>query len=330
MQGREFDVVTGAFGYTGKYITRRLLAMGRGVKTLTGHPERAGAFNGHIEIAPLQFDRRADLVESLRGASTLYNTYWIRFPHGEVTYEKAVENTGVLVAAAREAGVRRIVHISITNPSEDSTLGYFRGKAAIENLVTASGLAYAILRPTVIFGVEDVLINNIAWLLRHCPVFAIAGSGDYRLQPVFVVDVAEMAVAAGRESGNKVIDAVGPEIYAFEDLVRMVAGKVGSHAKILHVPPALALFLARLVGRAVRDVVLTQEEIEGLMAGLLVSKNEPTGRTRLSQWASRHAHLLGRRYASELERHFRRKAPNTEGTEGTSGKSCGSAKLKPT
>jgi len=304
MQGREFDVVTGAFGYTGKYITRRLLAMGRAVRTLTGHPDRGAAFNGNIEVAPLQFDRAAELVASLRGATTLYNTYWVRFPRGAVGYEKAVDNTRILIDAAREAGVRRIVHISITNPSEDSNLGYFRGKAAIERLVVASGLTYAILRPTVIFGVEDVLVNNIAWLLRHCPVFAVPGSGDYRLQPVYVVDMAEMAVTAGRGSGNTVSDAVGPEIYTFQELVGLIADRVGSHAKVVHVRPGLALFLSQMVGRVVHDVVLTKEEVAGLMAGLLVSRNPPTGRTRLSEWASRHAHLLGRHYASELRRHF--------------------------
>jgi uncharacterized protein YbjT (DUF2867 family) len=304
MASREVDVVTGAFGYTGKYITRRLLAMGRRVRTLTGHPERGAAFNGDIEVAPLQFDRPAELVESLRGASTLYNTYWVRFSKGKVTYEKAVENTRILIAAARGAGVRRIVHLSITNPSADSKLGYFRGKAEIEEMITISGLSYAILRPTVIFGVEDVLINNIAWLLRHCPVFAIPGSGDYRLQPVFVVDVAEMAVAAGVERGNTVVDAVGPEIYTFRELVQLIAGKICNHAWILHVRPGLAVFLSQLVGRAVHDVVLTQEEVQGLMAGLLVSEHKPTGRTRLSEWMNRHAHLLGMHYASELRRHY--------------------------
>jgi len=278
--------------------------MGRRVRTLTGHPERGAAFNGDIEVAPLQFQRPGELAESLRGASTLYNTYWVRFPKGEVTYEKAVENTGILVAAARDAGVRRIVHLSITNPSVDSKLGYFRGKAEIEEMITRSGLSYAILRPTVIFGVEDVLINNIAWLLRHYPVFAIPGSGDYRLQPVFVVDVAEMAVAAGKESGSALQDAVGPEIYTFEELVRLIAGKIGSRARLLHVRPGLALFLSQAVGRAVNDMILTQEEIQGLMAGLLVSPHGPTGRTRLSEWAERHAHLLGMRYASELGRHY--------------------------
>ena len=305
MQGREFDVVTGAFGFTGKYITRRLLALGRGVRTLTGHPQRANPFNGQVEVSPLQFKSHKALVESLRGASTLYNTYWVRFPRGEVTYERAVANTCMLLEAAREAGVRCIVHLSITHPSADSELGYFRGKAEIEGMIAASGLSHAILRPTVIFGVEDVLINNIAWLLRHLPVFAIPGSGEYRLQPVYVVDVAEMAVEAGRGRQNTVFDAVGPEVYAFRELVQLIARNVGSHARLVHTPPAVALFLSRLVGSVVGDVVITRDEVEGLMAGLLVSPGPPTGRTRLSAWVARHAHLLGIRYANEVGRHYR-------------------------
>ncbi len=305
MAGREFDVVTGAFGYTGKYITRRLLAMGRRVRTLTGHPSRASSFNGNLEVYPLQFSNRRDLTESLRGGATLYNTYWVRFAHGSTSYESAVENSRTLIDAAREAGVGRIVHISITNPSVDSKFGYFRGKAAVERLIAESGIPYAILRPTVIFGVEGILINNIAWLLRHFPVFAIPGKGDYCLQPVYVVDVAELAVAAGKDSANMVMDAVGPEVYSFQALVRLIASRAGSRALIVRVPPAIALVLSQVAGRFVNDVILTREEVEGLMAGLLVSKNPPTGTTRLSEWSSRHAHLLGVRYLCELDRHFR-------------------------
>ena len=305
MWSRDFDVVTGAFGYTGKYVTRRLLAMGRRVKTLTRLLEPAASLPDGLSVAPLRFDHPAELVDNLRGAATLFNTYWVRFPYGEVTYEKAVENSATLIAAAKEAGISRIVHISVTNPSVDSKLGYFRGKAHVEQIITGSGLAYSILRPTVIFGVEDVLINNIAWLLRHIPVFAIPGGGDYCLQPVFVVDLAEMAVEAGKANGSIVLDAVGPETYAFRDLVQLIARSVGSRARIVHLRPTLALFLSRLVGVAVRDVVLTAEEVEGLMSGLLVSQGPPSGRTRLTVWVERHAHMLGTRYASELRRHYR-------------------------
>jgi NADH dehydrogenase len=306
MQSDELDIVTGAFGYSGKYIARRLLAMGRGVRTLTHHPGRADPINRAVEVAPLCFDRPAELAESMRGAATLYNTYWVRFPRGEVTYERAVENTQILFTAARAAGIRRIVHTSITNPSLDSPLGYFEGKAKIEEFLKGLGVSYAILRPTVLFGHEDVLINNLAWVLRHLPAMAMPRAGDYRLQPVYVDDFAELAVECGLRDGNLTLDAVGPEVYSFKELVKLLAGLVGSRARLIEVPPSVALFLSRLVGLAVRDVLLTRDELAGLTAGLLVSKNPPTCATRLSQWSDRHADLLGREYASELNRHFRR------------------------
>jgi len=301
----ELDVVTGAFGYTGKYITQRLLAMGRRVRTLTGHPDRPNPFGERVSVAPFNFDNPQELVKSLQGATTLYNTYWVRFPRGQVTFERAIENTKALIRAAGEAGIRRIVHISITNASESSPFPYFRGKGILERAIIHSGLSYAIIRPTVIFGPEDILINNIAWLLRRFPLFAIPGAGDYRLQPVFVEDVAEIAVDAAHRQENVIIDAVGPEIYTFEELVRLIAARVSSRARIVHLRRGLALFLSRLVGYMVGDVVLTRDEVAGLMANLLVSQGPPTGRTRLSDWLSQHADRLGREYASELARHYR-------------------------
>ena len=299
------DVVTGAFGYTGRYITARLLACGKRVRTLTGHPARPNPFGGAVEVAPLDFGNPGQLTRSLRGAETLYNTYWIRFPHGAATYEKAVENSRVLFRAAREAGVRRLVHISITQASQDSPFAYFRGKGLVEEALRESGLSHAILRPTVVFGPEGILINNIAWLLRRFPVFAVPGRGDYRLQPVFVEDVAELAVAAGDSRDNLILDAVGPETFTFDEFVRLVARAVGSRARLVHLPPGLALWLSRLVGLFVGDVVLTREEVDGLMANLLVSDAPPTGRTRLSNWLARNADQVGGRYASELDRHYR-------------------------
>ncbi len=310
MQGREFDIVTGAFGYTGKYITRRLLAMGRGVRTLTGHPGRHDPFNGEVEVAPLQFDRPAELAESMRGATTLYNTYWVRFARGEVTYEKAVQNTRILFQAGRAAGVGKIVHTSIANPSLGSPLGYYEGKARIEEILAGLGTSYAILRPTVIFGVEDVLINNIAWILRHLPAFAIPWPGDYPLQPVYVVDFAELAVNLGRQEGHQfwtpsALKSSPLRSWSIDCTTR------GSRARLIPTPPWLALNLSRLVGKGVRDVLLTEDELKGLMAGLLVSASAPTCPTRFSEWSERHAHLLGRHYASEIDRHFRKKTESS-------------------
>lgn len=301
----ELNVVTGAFGFTGKYIARRLLSMGKRVRTLTGHPNRPNPFGDQVSVVPFHFDNQRDLMESLQGATILYNTYWVRFSHRHVTFDKAIENTKSLITAAEDAGIRRIVHVSITNASEESSLPYFRGKGLLENAVIHSSLSYAIIRPAVIFGAEDILINNIAWFLRRFPVFAVFSSGEYRLQPVFVEDVAEIAVTAGHHDEDIIVDAVGPEIYMFDELVQLIASKFESKAKIIHLRPGLALFLSRLVGYMVNDVVVTRDEVRGLMSNLLVSESPPTGRTRLSDWLGYNAASVGARYASELDRHYR-------------------------
>ncbi len=299
------DVVTGAFGYTGRYITRRLLAAGRRVLTLTSRPLGDSPFGRQVDALPLDFDRPERLREHLRGASTLYNTYWVRFSYGPATFDAAVENTRTLLRAAREAGVERVVHVSITNPSEAPGLPYFHGKALLEAAVQDCGLSYAIVRPTVIFGPEDILINNIAWLLRRCPVFGVFGRGDYPVQPIFVEDFADLAVQAGRQRGNVVMDAAGPEVFSFAELVHLIRQAIGSRTRVVSVPPAVALLAARLIDGWVGDVVITRDEIRGLMAGLLVSNESPRGPTSLSDWLRRHADSVGVAYASELDRHYR-------------------------
>jgi len=305
MDDGTLDAVTGAFGYTGKYIAERLLRMGRRVRTLTGHPNRTNPFAQQVAPIPFNFDRPDALAASLHDVDTLYNTYWIRFPRREHSFERAVAHSRVLISAAREAGVRRFVHVSITNPSEDSPLGYFRGKAIVERALVDSGLSYAIIRPTVVFGVEDILINNIAWLLRRLPVFGVPGSGDYKLQPVFAEDLAKLAVEAATRPGSAVIDAVGPEVFTFRELVQRIAGAVRSRAAILPINPSIVLGLARVFGWLLGDVVLTREEVAGLSAGLLVSKDPPTCPARFTHWLAMHGDRLGRDYASELARHYR-------------------------
>ena len=305
MEATEFSVVTGAFSYTGKYITRRLLSMGEGVRTLTGRPDLENPFGHQVKAFSFNFDKLGELTDNLRGAKTLYNTYWVRYPRGQVSFDRAVENSKTLIAAAEEAGIRRIVHISITNPSKDSPFPYFRGKALAEKDITQSKLSYAIIRPTVIFGLEGILLNNIAWLLRKFPLFAIPGSGDYRIQPVFVEDVADMAVRAGHQDDNIILDAVGKETFTFDQLVRMIARQINSRAKIVHVRPRLALFFAQMIGCLVRDVVITRDEIDGLMSNLLISETEATTPTRFSEWLNLNADRIGRRYISGLERRYR-------------------------
>jgi len=298
------NAVTGAFGYTGKYIARRLLQLGEPVITLTGHPGRPNEFGAAVKAFPFRFDDPGAMAESLAGVRVLYNTYWVRFDRGKTTHDRAVANTRALIRAAETAGVERVVHISITNPYRESPLPYFRGKALLEEEIRRARFSHAIVRPTVVFGMEDILINNIAYLLRKAPVFMIPGTGQYRLQPVSVEDLARIAVEAGHSSSDITIDAAGPEVYSFEGLVRLIGRTIRSRAVLLHASPRVALAGARVLGAVFHDVVLTGDELEGLMASLLISGSAPTGSTCLSGWLTDHAATLGSRYASELSRHY--------------------------
>ena len=299
--------VTGALGYTGKYITRRLLDGGARVVSLTGHPDRPNTFDSPIESRPYSFDDPDALARSLDGMDTLFNTYWIRVAYKGMTHDRAAENLRILFQAAKRAGVRRVVHVSITNPSADSTLPYFRGKAIVEGHLRESGLSHAILRPALIFGREDILLNNIAWMLRRFPVFPIPGSGDYRVQPIYVEDMADLAVEMSSRPDDATVDAVGPETFSYEDLTRLIMREIGANRPLLHVGPALAMLGARLTGALVRDIVLSRDEIHGLMNDLLVSKSSdpPPGKTRLTDWLAQNAANLGSAYANELDRHYR-------------------------
>jgi len=295
-------VVTGAFGYSGKYIAHRLLEQGHAVRTLTDSTRRANPFGDRITVSPFHFDDPPALAAALEGASTLINTYWVRFDHRDFTHARAVENTRKLFSAAREAGVGRVVHVSITNPSEDSPLPYFKGKARLEHALRKSGLPHSILRPAVLFGHDDILVNNIAWALRRLPVFGVFGRGDYRIQPIHVDDFAALAVSESTQSGDRVVDAIGPETFTFRGLVEEIGRIIGKRRPIVSVPPALGLRVASVIGGFVHDVFLTREEIDGLMAGLLCTSSEPTGAIKLTDWAQENAQTLGIHYASELAR----------------------------
>jgi len=307
MPGRSLHVVTGAFGFSGRYIAEHLLRQGLRVRTLTNSPDRASPLHGRIEAHPFHFEQPDRLVESLRGADFLYNTYWVRFNARDFRFSLAVRNTLTLFRAAKEAGISRVVHISITNPAEDSPLEYFRGKALLERALKESGLSYAILRPALLFGEEDILINNIAWLLRRLPVFGVFGNGEYRLQPIYVDDLAGLAVSQGAARTNVTIDAIGPEIFTYRELVRTIGEAIGRVRPVISVPASLGYAVAWVLGQLVGDVIVTKDEIEGLMGELLYVASPPAGATRLSEWARKNSSTLGLHYTSELARRLDRR-----------------------
>lgn len=305
------DVVTGAFGYSGAAIARELRAAGRQVRTLTGHP-RGQADQGGMDTRPLDFGDPEALARNLSGAHTLYCTYWVRFSHGTATRQSAVANSKVLFDAAARAGVERIVYVSILHADPASPYPYFSGKAEVERHLAATGVPYAIARPAILFGssaelgvAASVLLNNIAWLLRHLPVFGIGDGGGYRLRPIHVDDLARLCVELGGRTDNVTIDAVGPDSPTFREMVTAIRTATGSRSLLVPTPGWLIPPVSAVLGAALRDVLLTAEEYQAMAAGLATSAAPPSGQASLMDWIASNGTELGQRYANELNRHYR-------------------------
>lgn len=299
--------ITGVLGYSGRYIAAEAVRRGYRVIGLTNSADRLPNPQGY-ELRRLPWSSEENVLE---GTDALINTYWVRFSydgkgHAAFNHTTAVENTKKLFAAAQAAGVKRIVHTSITKPDSQSELSYFRGKAELESALEATGIPHSILRPAVLFGetpAESILLNNMAWTLRHLPAAATFGMGRYRLQPIHVQDFAELAMneAAG-SAPHTVINATGAETYSFRELWRLLARAMGVYRPILPVPAPFGLLTARLLGSLVGDVMLTRDEIAGLSQDRLATDTPPAGQRKLSEWVQTYAEELGRNYASELAR----------------------------
>lgn len=300
--------VTGALGYTGKSISEQLIAKGMRVRTLTNSTNRHNPFADKLDIHQLAFNNQAHLIESLQGVQILYNTYWVRFNHKLFTFEQAVENTKILFAAAKHAGVKKIVHVSILHADQADDLGYYKGKHELEDALKAIDIPYTIIRPAVLFGRGDILVNNIAWTLRRLPFFGTFGDGSYKIRPIHVDDMAELMIQSAYESESRTIDAVGPESYTYKELVQLIGSTVGISKPIISVHPMLGYLVSKLVNIAVNDVVITREEIKGLMRGLLDSTAPSTGHTKLSDYIIQHKDTLGHKYANEIKRRTNRVA----------------------
>lgn len=295
--------VTGAFSYSGQYIARAFLKRGWEVITFTRNPERPHALSGKIKAYPLDFSKPQDLQERLKGVDTFVNTYWVRYNYPGSSFEQAVENSRILIGAVKAAGARRLVHISVSKPDIKSQLPYFRGKQQVEDLITSSGLSYSILRPTIIYADEEVLINNITWLLRHFPVFPIPGDGEYRMQPIYVEDLAGLVLHGAEGKANEILDAAGPEFYSFNELLKLLKKVSGSKSLLVHMPVPIALVLAKLVSLVLGDIMLTKDELTAFMEERIMTGLPALGKSRFSEWAQAHKETLGKHYVNELKRH---------------------------
>ncbi|MEX1071925.1 MAG: NAD(P)H-binding protein [Anaerolineales bacterium] len=295
--------VTGAFSYSGSYIAGAFLKRGWEVITFTRRPDRPHPLSEKVKAYALDFSKPEQISERLHGVDTFVNTYWVRYNYPGSSFDLAVENSRILIGAVGAAGVRRFVHISVSKPDINSQLPYFRGKQKVEDLITNGKLSYSILRPTIVYADEEVLINNITWLVSHFPVFPIPGDGQYRVQPIYAEDLAQQVVRSAEGKNNEILDAAGPEIFTFNELLQLLKKISGSKVWLFHTPTSSALLMAKVVSFILGDVMLTKDELTALIEERLVTGMPALGTTRFSDWAREHAQTLGDHYVNELKRH---------------------------
>jgi nucleoside-diphosphate-sugar epimerase len=294
--------ITGAFGYSGSYLSRIILGEGHNVKTLTNNPALGHPLKKSIQSLKFEFNHPDKMVDFIKGSDTFINNYWVRFNHKKFNHHEAVENSFMLIDSARKAGVERFIQISITNPSLESNLEYFKGKAEIEEYLINSGLSYCILRPTVLFGREDVLINNISWFIRNFPAMGVFGDGSYKIQPVYVEDLARLSFEKSFDTENEILNAVGAETYTYKELIRLIMKTINQEKPIVNLNPTIGFYLGWIVSFLKKDVTITKPEIEGLMSGLLAVDTEPPCPTSFSEWIMENKETLGKKYVNELNK----------------------------
>lgn len=295
-------IITGAFGYSGKVVADDLITRGHKVKTLTNSGHKQNPFGNNIAVSPFNFDKPEVLCEAMKGYDVLINTYWVRFNHASFNHDEAVQNTKILFDAAKKAGIKRIVHVSITNPSIDSDLEYFKGKAELENYLKLTEIEHTIVRPAVLFGRQDILINNIVWMIRKLPLFGVFGKGDYKLQPIHVDDFAHILVREAFAIGNKLVNAIGPETFTYKELVKTAMQIIGKKKPVINVNPEIGYWAGRIVSSLKSDVTITRPEIKGLMDNLLYVDDKPAGKIKLTDWLKENKDIVGTIYSNEIAR----------------------------
>lgn len=310
-QKHNIHTITGALGFTGKYIAKQLIEKGYTVQTLTNSQGRPNPFGDKLKILPLDFNNEIELVSSLQGTDVLYVTYWVRFVYKSKNltflYSQGEENTKKLFDAAKKAGVKRIVYVSISNPDEKLPYEYFYRKARIEKYLMGLGVSYAILRPCVLFGHEDILFNNITWVIRNFHLFPSFSAKECKIQPIFVDDLATLITESAQKNEDMLIDACGPETFHYKDLAKTIRKILNVKCLIFSVPKSWIYYSGKIISMFTGDQILTRDEMNALCEGLMYSRNPPLAPTRFTEWLKENKKTFGKHYANETKRRRYRK-----------------------
>jgi uncharacterized protein YbjT (DUF2867 family) len=269
--------VTGATGFVGRHIAATLAARGHRVRVLARDPARARVLSElNVEIVAGGLADRTALDRLARGADALIHLVGIIVEQGAQTFTAVhVAGTQALLAAAREAGVRRFVHMSAVGArDEPGATPYHRTKRQAEQLVRDSGLSHAIFQPSIINGPESAPIRLLAQLHRWSPVVPVFGDGRFPTQPVWIDDVAvAFALAAERPDTVGVFELGGPHVLTYEEFLLTIGRATGHSRPLVHVPLGLVRAAVRVFDVFGPAAPLTSDQVQMLVEGSATPAN---------------------------------------------------------
>ncbi len=270
--------LTGATGFVGGGVLTRLLRRGHDVKVLVRNTDRAARLRdfGGVELVPGGLDDEAAVRSLVGGAEAVVHLVGIIAEAKGQTYQRVhVDATARLASAATAAGVRRFVHMSALGARSDAAAtAYLRSKAAGEDAVRRSGLAHTILRPAIIAGPGNVPLKLMCDVLRLAPVLPVVGNGRYRMQPVWLDDVAEVfAVALERPDLVGTFDIAGPEQLTWHEMMDRLEAALGVRRPRIGVPLPLVRLGAMAGDLAPGLAPITSEQMQMLLEGATTEAN---------------------------------------------------------
>ena len=261
-------LVTGSSGFLGRNVVKALRTRGESVRCLVRSPSRARVVTDYgVELAYGDVLDPASLKDAMRGVDAVVHLVAIIRERGRNTFDRVNrQGTETVVQVARDEGVRHLVHVSAIGVQENQAYPYLYSKWLGEQEVIRGGVAYTIIRPSILFGPGDEFINTLAGVVKSFPVAPVAGDGRVRFQPISVEEVGGIVslVAGNHRFGGRIIEVGGPDHLTYNEILDIIARTLGVRRIKVHLPVPLMKTMTRVMEAVLPNPPATTSQLEML------------------------------------------------------------------